>query len=465
MAGARDPHPEREKVLELLQRYGWNAASFQVLEPDFRYWFADPDACVAYVDTGSAWVAAGAPLAPPERLESVALGFIAAARATRRRPLFFGAESRFAQAVPLRRVQVGEQPVWEPSQWKAILDERRSLREQLRRARARGVTVRRVAPEELADESSPIRREVEQLLQRWLESRPMAPMGFLVQLHLFGFVEERRCFVAERDGRAVAFLNAVPVYGRNGWFLEDLLRAPEAPNGSTELLIDAAMKAAGQEGVEYVTLGLAPLAGPVTGWLRLARRLGAALYDFEGLRTFKAKLRPSRWDPIYLCHPKGPAGLLAIYDTLRAFARGHLLRFGVRTLLHSPALVLRAMAILLVPWTVLLATADPSWFPSRGVQWGWVTFDAALAPALYALTGRWRRWLGTLLALAVSGDAVLTLVQALTYNVPRARGALDAAVIGASLAAPSFAAFLLWRLRPAPSVASPGAATPRDVRR
>jgi phosphatidylglycerol lysyltransferase len=64
--------PERRRVLAVLRRHGWNATSFQVLEPGFQYWFADEDACVACVDTGRAWVAAGAPLTEPARLREVA---------------------------------------------------------------------------------------------------------------------------------------------------------------------------------------------------------------------------------------------------------------------------------------------------------------------------------------------------------------------------------------------------------
>src|SRR5438093_1404239 len=74
---------ERLRVLALLKRYGWNATSFQILEPGFRYWFDErseetggraprgiderSEACVGYVDTGRAWVAAGSPVAAPER--------------------------------------------------------------------------------------------------------------------------------------------------------------------------------------------------------------------------------------------------------------------------------------------------------------------------------------------------------------------------------------------------------------
>src|SRR5262245_56652503 len=85
---ARMPGDERARVLELLRAFGWNATSFQMLEPGLRYWFASSSAaragCVAYVDTGRAWVAAGAPLAADPALGAVARGFVQAAHAAGR---------------------------------------------------------------------------------------------------------------------------------------------------------------------------------------------------------------------------------------------------------------------------------------------------------------------------------------------------------------------------------------------
>ena len=78
------------------------------------------------------------------------------------------------------------------------------------------------------------------------------------------------------------------------------------------------------------TLGLAPLAGAVPRPLRLARAVSTPLYDFRGLRAFKAQLSPARWEGVYVVSPGSP--WLALRDALRAFAGGSLLRFGVRTL-------------------------------------------------------------------------------------------------------------------------------------
>jgi phosphatidylglycerol lysyltransferase len=94
---------QRPRILELLKQHGWNSTSFQILEPGFRYWFDGDDACVGYVDTGSAWVAAGSPIAARERLLEVSAGFVAAAKAAGRRACCFGTESRFVEAAAGRR--------------------------------------------------------------------------------------------------------------------------------------------------------------------------------------------------------------------------------------------------------------------------------------------------------------------------------------------------------------------------
>jgi phosphatidylglycerol lysyltransferase len=444
---ADDVGTDQARVLALLKRHGWNATSFQVLEPGFRYWFDGDDACVGYVDTGSAWVAAGPPISAPERCAEVTARFVAAAKAARRRASCFGTEDRFHDITGWPALRVGDQPAWRPETWTAALAGSSSLREQLRRSRAKGVKARLATPAELAP-GEPLRVQIDALIRRWLDSRVIAPMGFLVQVQPFTFPDERRYFVAEQNGAVVGFLGVVPIYARRGWFFEDFLRDPAAPNGTVELLVDAGMRAAGAEGIDYVTLGLVPLAGEVGPWLRAARRAGNALYDFEGLRAFKAKLKPERWDPIFLAYPPSGSGIAAIFDTLRAFARGGLLRFGVQTLLRGPAVVMRVLAALLVVWTAALALPiSARWFPSRAWQYGWVGFDAIVAVALFVLSTRWRRGLANVLASIITLDAIVTLVQILAFDAPVERGWLDVVVMAAAVAAPTGAAIMLWNAR------------------
>lgn len=225
---------EREMVAALVRRHGWNATSFQVLEPGYRYFFPDggDDACVAYVDTGSAWVAAGGPLAREDRVAAVAYAFIAAARTAGRRACLFATEERFTARAPLRSLPIGEQAVWDPADWPAALARGRRLREQLRRARAKRIRVREVDADEAMRPGTPTRAAISALVERWLRSRELAPMGFLVQIDPLTLLPEHRLFLAELDPGAdtpaeddrtlVALLSMAPIYARNGWSLQHL---------------------------------------------------------------------------------------------------------------------------------------------------------------------------------------------------------------------------------------------------
>jgi phosphatidylglycerol lysyltransferase len=440
-----DDTAERTRVLALLRRYGRNATSFQVLEEGFRYAFDEErDAVVAYVDTGRAWVVAGAPIGDESCWREVVERFLARARAARRRACFFGVEDRFIAITGLPALNVGEQPTWEPARWDESLRGARSLREQLRRARAKGVVAHAIDASHVEEREAPVRRAMDALITRWLVSRGMAPMGFLVDVQPFSFPRERRYFVAERAGELVAFLACVPVYARDGWFFEDLLRNPDAPNGSAELLVDCAMRALAAEGARYATLGLAPLAGPVSGGLAAARVWTRALYDFEGVRAFKAKLRPHAWEPIHVAYLATSSANAALYDALAAFARGSFARFGIESILHGPAVVVRVLAALLIPWTFALAVASPRWFPAPWEHAAWVVFDAALAAGLFWLAARWRAPLARALATAVTLDAVLTTIEVVSFNAPRVKFPMDGLVLAIACAAPTLAAVILW---------------------
>lgn len=356
-----EPQPERTRVLAFLREHGWNATSFQVLEEGFRYWF-DPASrgCVAYVDTGGAWVAAGAPIASESDLDTVAREFERAAASAGRRACLFAVESRMIQRAGLRAMPIGTQPVWVPSAWPEKVRTSRGLREQLRRAKAKGVTIRRVPADELAPGSS-LRREMDAVASAWLARKKMAPMGFLVDVQLFGFSDERRYLVAERAGAVIGILVAVPIFTRRGWLFEDLLRSPVAPNGTTELLFDAGMKLAAEEHSPFVTLGLAPLSGEVSRWLRVARASSKLLYDFDGVHRFKARLAPDRWDTIYLAWRHRYGGSVALWDSLAAFTvrggRASFARFGLETVLGSRAIALRVFALMLAAWALVLSWA------------------------------------------------------------------------------------------------------------
>ena len=443
--GELDP---RTRVLAALKRFGWNATSFQTLGSGFSYWFAADGSPVAYVDTGHAWVAAGAPIAPEATLADVAHEFVRAAAHAGRRALFFATERRAAGAPGLVSLLIGEQPIWDPRDFERLVSATPSLREQLRRARAKGVSVSRATPDAVTAPEAPLRRSLESLVDSWLATRPMPPMGFLVRVEPFTFAAERRLFVARRGDEIVGFAVVVPVYARNGWFIEDLIRSSSAPNGTVEALVAAAMRDASELGSDYVTLGLAPLAGEVPEPLRFVGRLGSMLYDFAGIQAFKAKFRPREWVPVYLTYPPDERPERAVLDALAAFSRRGLLRYGIEALLRGPVIVVRVLALLLLPWMLVMGLGGgPRWFPSPLVKWSWILLDVVLCVALLALSARWRTWLATTLLVVIGLDALTTLAEVVFCDVPRIDGWLAVAVVLAAVSAPALATVVLFNAR------------------
>jgi phosphatidylglycerol lysyltransferase len=310
-----------------IDRHGREATSFQLLGPGFAHFFDDArDAMVGYHDTGGAWVAGGAPIAPVEALGPAARAFVAAARAAGRRACFFAADPRLAEATGWRAIRIGLEPSWDPRRWPGVLREHASLRYQVRRAAHKGVVVRRA---DIAQATA--RADAAIVIDRWTRARRMPPMHFLVEMAPFERADRRRYWLAEHAGAAIGFAVVSPVPAARGWFVEHVLRDRAAPNGTVELMIDAILRDAADDDVARVTLGLAPLAGPLGPVLRVARRLGTLFYDFRGLAAFKAKLGPDAWEPIDLVVPPGVPRWLATYDALRAFAGGGLLGFGLRS--------------------------------------------------------------------------------------------------------------------------------------
>lgn len=297
-----------ERARAIILQYGWNSTAYQLLNPGFRHWYpAAGDAVVGFVAAGHTRVVGGAPVCASERLGGVAREFELDAAAAGERVCWLGAGARLADELSgagHARARVGAQPWWVPASWSGIVAERASLRAQLNRAGNKGVQVAEWDGARAARSSALAR-----CLEAWLAYQRLPPLHFLVEPDLLGNLLDRRIFVAEREGEPVGYLLLSPIPARTGWLVEQIVRSPLAPNGTTELLVDAAMRAAAADDSAYITLGVAPLsarAGPAGGglWLRLAlgwaRAHGRRFYNFGGLEAFKAKFRPEGWEPAWL---------------------------------------------------------------------------------------------------------------------------------------------------------------------
>lgn len=299
-----------ERARDLVLRYGWNSTCFQIVNPGINRWFSDDgESVVGYVTSKGVRVVAGAPVCSDEQLAAVAEKFESEATLNGETVCYFGAEARlegvYHDSSGHSRVSLGGQPVWHPARWAAIVDAKKSLRAQFNRARNKGIKIREWTVERAHNDP-----ELRECLEDWLSSKGLPPLHFVIEPETLDRLDNRRIFVAELGSRVEAFLILSPVPQRHGWLTEQFPHRPGAPNGTVELMMDQAIRKLGDEGYEYVTLGISPLSHRAKldqhrnpAWLKLVlawmRKHGQRFYNFDGLDHFKSKLMPEYWEPVY----------------------------------------------------------------------------------------------------------------------------------------------------------------------
>jgi lysylphosphatidylglycerol synthetase-like protein (DUF2156 family) len=306
------PDPNVE-LLRLQQLYGYNAHALVSIAPGTRLWSCpQTDGAIGYHEFGKVWLVAGDPLASAENLAGVANRFLRTARAQGRTVGFMPATQRFAKHssdLGLRAVKIGSAPYFDLTTWAPRGDRAKKARAGVNQARRAGVRVSRVVS---VDEQ--LVRETACLCKSWLTTRRSAiKFGWLFTVDLFQHKESKKYFTArDATGRLVGFLAASPIPARDGWYLEDVLRLPESPNGTTDLLVVEVLELLRLDGAKLATLGTAPMAiessleEEVPGNVLLSTLVHiiascfSVFYNFEGVRRFKSKFAPSWWESEYI---------------------------------------------------------------------------------------------------------------------------------------------------------------------
>ena len=316
---------------KLILRYGWNSTSYQIINPGIHHWLAEKkDAVVGFVSCGGVRVVVGAPVCAKVRLPEIISEFEQQAAQKREKVCYVCAEARlesvFSDSKTHSKVLLGAQPVWNPNNWGAMVKTNKSLRSQINRASNKNVLVT-----EWTSEKAHNHPELKSCLRHWLEAKGLPPLHFMVEPETLAHLRDRRVFVAEQAEKIVGFVVLSPVATRNGWLFEQFVHSPKSPNGTVELMIDAAMQMLAKDGYEYATLGLSPLSkrakiAPFDNplWLRIllkwARKHGQRFYNFDGLDSFKAKLQPENWEAVFAISNQPHFSFRTLYAIASAFS-------------------------------------------------------------------------------------------------------------------------------------------------
>ena len=300
-------------LFKFYQLHGYNAHALVSIANGTRLWTCpETEGAVAYNEFGKVWLVPGDPLSSVENLAQVADCFLQKARAEGRVVGFMPATEQFAKqssGLGLRAIKIGSAPYFDLATWAPRGDRAKKARAGVNQARRAGVHV-----SEVINVDERLIRETACLCKSWLTTRRSAiRFEWLFTVDLFQHKEQKKYFTArDASGRLVGFLAASPIPARDGWYLEDVLRSKNAPNGTTDLLVVEVLDSLKHSGAKLATLGTTLMAadGGANPEIHVCSLLSRALwfvarccsifYNFDGVRRFKAKFAPSWWESEYV---------------------------------------------------------------------------------------------------------------------------------------------------------------------
>lgn len=262
---------------------------------------------IMYQVQGRSWIALGDPVGPGSEAEELVWRFRELADEHGGRLVFYQTSAERAPLyldLGLAELKIGEEarvPLAEFS-----LERRAELRLARQRAERDQASFEVLPPEEVPA----LLPQLEAISEAWLAENAAVEKRFASGAFSERYIRRFPVALVRRNGEPVAFAN-LWITSRKTECAVDLMRfGPDAPAAAMDyLLIELALWAR-SSGYEWLSLGVAPLAGlerdPLApAWQRAGHALfahGEHFHNFEALRRYKAKFHPV-WEPKYLMAP------------------------------------------------------------------------------------------------------------------------------------------------------------------
>lgn len=164
------------------------------------------------------------------------------------------------------------------------------------------------------DEARGRMNELKEVSDAWMLEKNAGEKGFSLGSFEPDYIRRFPIAIMHREGKILAFSNLWLGAGKEELSIDLMRYVEEAPGGVMECLFTELMLWGREQGYQWFSLGMAPLAGLESHalaplWSRfgnLVFRHGEHFYNFQGLRQYKEKFNPV-WRPRYLASPGGLA--------------------------------------------------------------------------------------------------------------------------------------------------------------
>ncbi len=320
----------------LILRHGYNGMSFLTLYPGWEYFHPpEGEGFIAFERHNKTALVCGDPVCAEEDVPSLSESFRAYCAAERLTPAFVGTTNRFAESchgAGWKTLKIGEEPLFDLEHYAPRGYSAKKMRSDAKRAARDGLKIEVVPAGTLP--SAPVSREILEVQRAWQTTRKISPLSFTLRLAPLAFAEHKLLIIARLNGRIEGFVSGIPVPARNGYYLEAMIRRPDAKGGTSESLFLAAIDECRARGIGMVATGLAPLRNArsqpdghrlIGHLLQLMFLRLNFFYKFRPLEHFKAKFAPTEWEESFIVYRPRRLARVGV-AVLGAFTPG---RFGV----------------------------------------------------------------------------------------------------------------------------------------
>ncbi|MCD8364326.1 MAG: DUF2156 domain-containing protein [Clostridiales bacterium] len=304
---------ELKRAYQIIRAYGDDSQNCLCLNDENSYFFgADICGVIPYKLSRRKAMSQGDPVCRPEDREKLVDEYLGFCRQNGCRPVFNSVGADTADLLRRKGLHVlkyGEEAILDLGSYSLSGGKKGALRRNTAKLNRAGVMLEEYYPETARDFT--LEQEIAELEKQWFAGKKLKLTYSIGDLHFeepFG----RRYFITrDSEGRLQTVLSFLPYHRGRGYCIDVMYRRPDGLTGAMEQAIILAAFKMKDDGVEEVSLNIAPLAGiditkPDTN--RVERLMNAIFqnmdfgYDFKNLYRFKSKFSPSTWKMRYLAY-------------------------------------------------------------------------------------------------------------------------------------------------------------------
>ena len=297
---------QKLQIAEFVRQWG-GSASISFLDSHYNF-FTIPsiDGVIGYrVEYGCA-IVMGDPVCSAENKIELAQAFSEHCKTKNRPIVYVTASEQFVKqaftAISRSFIEVVDELVFDPQNDPKKGSKGRLLRGKVSQAIRFGIT-----SHEYSSVDEEIEKQLEEVSISWLKARE-GPQIYLAPVDLFASRIGKRWIYAKYNNKVIGVVLLHQIEARQGWLLQLLLTTPDAPNGTSEFLVNSAIEILRKERCTYLTFGAAlkDEIGMIEGLgkascylARMAYKGAKKIFPLDGRRKYWKKFSPEP-EPSYL---------------------------------------------------------------------------------------------------------------------------------------------------------------------